>query len=214
MKKLDKIKDTLKYHFVDSTSLLVESTPFFVAFEVGLAGMSDELSLNARLFAAGLTYFAGMGLAYSKGRDLYRKLLNVKETAEERIQTIHDAIYTGLIFNTVVAPLIYLGAGSRDPKEIAIGTAAAVVFGGINGPFLGYAIDIGRDLTGLKNSERPSYPKKVRSLGSKTKKGLAALLTGSAIALTAGIYSITPDNSLPDETQNNVVFIEQVVETH
>lgn len=207
---MKKLKDSLKYHFVDSTALLAESTPVFAAFEVGLSGMSDEVSLNARLLAAGLTYFAGMGWAYSKGRDLYRKLLDVKETSKEGVQTFHDAVYTGPIFNAVVAPLIYLRAGARDPKEIAIATAAAVVFGAANGPFLGYAIDIGRDLTGLRNCERPSYPESLKRMGSKTKMGLAALLTAGTIALTAGIYSATPEQQ---ESQTDIPSIEQVVKT-
>ena len=73
MGTLKRIKKELKAHLVDSTALLAESTPVFAAFETGIAGMSDEISLNARLLATGLTYFGGMGYAYAKGRDIYRK---------------------------------------------------------------------------------------------------------------------------------------------
>ena len=208
MNMASKLKDNLKYHIIDSTALLAESTPFFAAFEVGLAGMSDEVSLNARVIAAGATYFLGMGWAYAKGRDLSRKLFKVKETTKERIQFLHDSAYLGT-FNIAVAPLIYLAAGARDPKEILIGTAAAVGLGSVNGAPLGYAVDMFRDLTGLRECKRPSYPKSFKKLGSKTKKGLAALLTAGAIALTAGIYSLTPEQQ---ESHIDVPSIEQFVE--
>jgi len=193
--KINKIKDGLKHHIVDSTALLAESTPVFAAFEVGLAGMSDEVSLNARLFAAGLTYFGGMGYFYGKGRDLYRKALHITDKTKERKQTIHDAIYTGL-FNLIAAPIIYVGAGSRDIKEIAIGTASAVAFGAINGAPLGYSVDLFRDLTGLKECGRPSYPKLLKKQNSKIKKSLAVLAVAASVALTAGIYALTPDKEI------------------
>jgi len=61
----------LKEHFIDSTSGLVASTPIFATFETVVAGLSDEVSLNARLLAVGLTYL-GMGSVFAKGRDLYQ----------------------------------------------------------------------------------------------------------------------------------------------
>src|SRR3989344_4326364 len=97
-----KVKDNLTYHLVDSTALLAESTPIFAAFETGLAGMSDEISMNARLFATGLTYLGGMGIAYSKGRDFYRKIFKITDKTRERVQSLNDAAYTGL-FNLAVA---------------------------------------------------------------------------------------------------------------
>ncbi len=192
MKYVSKAVDNLKYHVVDSTALLAESTPIFAAFETGLAGMSDEISMNARLFAAGLTYLGGMGYAYAKGRDLSRKLFKIKDTTKEKIQSFHDAAYLGA-FNLVAAPAIYLIVGARDPKEIAIGTASAIALGVVNGAPMGYAVDLFRDLTGLKECERPSYPNILKKQKSRTKKGLAALLTAGAIALTAGVYALTPN---------------------
>ncbi|MHA1989108.1 MAG: L-alanine exporter AlaE [Promethearchaeota archaeon] len=196
----------MKHHLVDGTALLAESTPVFAAFEVGLAGMSDEVSLNARLFAAGLTYFGGMGYAYAKGRDLYRRFLHITDKTKERKQTINDAIYTGL-FNLIVAPIIYVASGARDIKEIAIGTASAVAFGAVNGIPMGYSVDTFRDLTGLKECDRPSYPKLLKKQNSKVKKGLATLLVGTSVALTAGIYGLTPD----EENEINQEPVKEVI---
>ncbi len=206
---MQKARDIATYHIVDSTAILAESTPVFAAFETGIAGMSDEVSMNARMFAAGLVYL-GMGSAFAKGRDLSRKLFKITDKTKERIQSVHDAAYSGA-FTLAISPLLYAASGARDPKEIAIGTAVAVGFGLVNGSPVGYAVDLFRDLTGLKDCERPSYPYLLKRQNSKTKRGLAALLTAGTIALTAGIYAITPDKQdnspLPD---NN---IQQVIET-
>jgi len=206
-----KVKDNLTYHLVDSTALLAESTPIFAAFETGLAGMSDEISMNARLFATGLTYLGGMGIAYSKGRDFYRKNFKITDKTRERVQSLNDAAYTGL-FNLAVAPAIYLASGARDPKEIAIGTASAIALGLVNGAPMGYAVDVFRDLTGLKDCERPSYPNLLKRQSSKTKKGLVALLVAGAIAATAGIYALNPNKSEAPNYQQPTA-IEQVIET-
>lgn len=186
------VKNKLKYHLVDSTSLLAESTPFFAAYEKGLARMSDELSINARLFAVGLTYFGCMGYAFAKGRDLYRKFLNITGETKEKVQALHDSLYTGL-FNSVAAPLIYFACGSRDVKEIAIGTGCGVGLGLVNGAPMGYAIDVFRDLTGLGNCERKTYPNFIKKQSPKIKKAIAVGLVAASLAVTSGIYSLVPD---------------------
>ncbi len=205
---MQKAKDSFAYHIVDSTALLAESTPVYAAFENGLAGMSDEVSMNARIIAAALTYLGGMGFIFAKGRDISRKLFNITEQTRERIQSLHDASYNGA-FNLVAAPLIYMASGARDAKEIVIGTASAIGFGLINGAPMGYSVDLFRDLTGLKECNRPSYPELLKRQNSWTKKGLAALLTAGAIALTAGMYHVTPDkkdnSSLPDNNIPQVI---------
>ena len=48
-----------------------------------------------------------------------------------------------------------------------------------------------RDLTGINESAR--VPKYVRNKSSSFKLGLATAITIASIALTAGIYKITPD---------------------
>jgi|SRR3989338_170065 len=185
----EKVKDSLKYHVVDSTALLAESTPAFAAYETFIVGMSSEISMNTRLIVAGSTY-AGLGYLYGKGRDISRKMFNVTDKTSERFQQLHDVLYTGA-FNLAVSPAFYLTAGETDAKKIAIGTACAIGLGAINGGPMGYAVDTFRDLTGLRKSERLS--KLVGRQNSKVKKGLAALLVGGAIALTAVVYSTKPD---------------------
>lgn len=169
MKYWKKTVTNLKSHVIDSTAMLAESTPIFAAFETGFAGMSDETSMNARLFAVGLTYLGGMGIAYSKGRDFYRKAVHITDKTKERIQSLNDATYTAL-FNLVVSPAIYYISGSRDVKEIAMGTFGAMILGMVNGAPMGYAVDTFRDLAGLKKCERPSYPNILKKTEFANKK--------------------------------------------
>ena len=205
-----KAKENLVYHLIDSTGLLFESTPAYAAMETSRwVGMPDDISMNARLIAAGLTYVGGMGIAYSKGRDFYRKTFGITAKAKEIVQAPNDAVYNGL-FNLVGGPFIYLIAGSRNLNEIAMGTALGIVLGIVNGFPLGYSADVFRDLAGLKECERPLYPKFLKRQNSKIKKGLAALLVASSIALTAGIYALTPDKQTINYQQQT---IQQVIDT-
>ena len=108
---------------------------------------------------------------------------------------------------------MYYISGSRDIKEIVIGTACAVGLGAANGIPMGYTVDAVRDLTGLKECNRPSYPQLLRNQTSKMKKGLFALLVAGSIALTAGIYSATPDQkavSHPAPTQQTSEYRRQM----
>ncbi len=206
---LKKVSDGFKDHLVTSTALVVESTPIFAAFEVGLAGMPDDVSWNARLFSAGLTYLGGAGYFFSKGRDLSKKLFNIGEASGEKLHSLNDAFYNGFA-NLAISPLIYLASGSRDLNEIALGTAAAVGFGLVNGAPACYSIDLFKDLTELKDCERQSYPSILKKQNSKIKKSLAALLVAGTMALTAGIYALNHDkeNNLPQiqYIQENVNF--------
>jgi len=187
----DWVKNNSKLHLIDSTAILTIGTPISAAMEVGLAGMSDEVSMNARLIAVGL-YYGGLGSIVSRGRDLWRKGFKITDTAKERIQFIHDAAYL-TAFNSVFNPVFYYASGSRDLKEIAIATVAAAGLSLSLGGVAGYAIDGFRDLTGLKESQR--VPKSIREKDSKTKKSLAALAVAGSLALTAGIYGLTPNET-------------------
>jgi hypothetical protein len=184
-----KAKSLLQLHFVGSTAILAESTPVLAAFETLIAGMSVHVSMNARLLAAGLTYFGGTGYLYAKGRDLSRRLFAVRDTTSERIQGTHDATYLGA-FNLVFAPLLYAASGARNLREISIGTATAIAFGFVNGAPMGYTVDLFRDLTGLKECNRPSYPQSVKKMTPKIKLTLAVLLTAAGMAVTGGIYAL------------------------
>ena len=182
------IRHNLKFHLVDSTAILAESTPVFAVFETQIAGWSNELSINARLIAAGITYFAGTGYIYGKGRDLSRRLFNIGDETTEKVQALHDAVYLAA-FNLVIAPPIYFAAGARDLKQIAIGTATVMAVALVNGGPLGYAVDLFRDLAGLKECRRPSY-RFLKKQTPRVKRVLVVLLTAAAVAVTGGIYAL------------------------
>lgn len=184
---LKRLKRGVEFHLVDATALLAESTPVLAAFETGIAGMSVQVSLNARIIAASLTYFGGTGYLYAKGRDLSRKLFKIQDGTKERIQHFHDSAYLGA-FNLVIAPLLYVASGARDRKEIAIGTATAIAFGLVNGGPMGYVLDMFRDLTNLKECNRSSYPGLLKTQNPTVKKGLFALFTLLAVVATWCIY--------------------------
>lgn len=186
--------EKLKYHLSDSTAMITEATPVFAAFETGIAGMADGASLNARIIAT-LFCYAGMGGAYGKGRDAWRKLFKVTDKTRERTQYAHDIAYTAA-FNIAVGPVIYLISGVRNIEEIIIGTACAAVFGAVNGGPLGYAVDAFRDLSGIKPCERKSYPELVKKQPSKIKKGIIAGAMVAMIGVTSMVYSFVPNRNI------------------
>lgn len=118
--KLDGLYQKLKSYVVDNTSLLVESTPVFAAFETQIANMTNNISLNTRLGAA-LLGFAGIGNALAKGRDYSRKLFGISEISSESDQFMHDTIYLAA-FNLVASPILYRYIGGEtDLEKIAWG---------------------------------------------------------------------------------------------
>ena len=206
MKGTEKAVEWLKYHVVDTTALLASTNPIYSAMEVGIAGMSDQVSIDSRELVAYLSY-GGMGLAFARGRDLSRKIFGITDERRERVQTFHDMVYTAG-FNLVVAPLIYLGMGASS-KEAIVGGLSAGAFSTVMGPLMGYSIDVARDLTGLQESNRPSYPDLVKKQRLMVKKGLAALLTAGSIAAMAGIYALNPNNQ---ETSENMPKVQEVIQ--
>jgi hypothetical protein len=197
-----KTPNWLKYHVADSISLLTVTNPIYSAFEVGVAGMSDEVSIKARTAATVLSLFFGMGWAFGKGRNIWRKGFNITDRTKERVQMKHDILYSGA-FNFVVAPIIYLASGVNDVKQLAIGTGTSVAFGMFQGPLMGYAVGVGRDLAGLEPCERKTYPDLIRRQNPKVKKGIAAGLAAASIGLMSLIYSATPNDNLNDAPQQN-----------
>lgn len=201
----NKLGEFLKYHITDSTALLAASTAIYGAMEVGVAGMSDDVSSGSRLTTVGLTYL-GIGWLYANGRDLSRKVLKITDKSRESIQSVHDSIYSA-IFNGVACFPLYLAMGA-DVKQATIGSLISAGISIPLGPILGYSVDAGRDLMGLNENKRPSYPELVRKQRPSVKKGLAALLLAGSIAATVGVYALTPneDNSTSTpqtiETQN------------
>ena len=111
--------------------------------------------------------------------------------------------------NSAISPIFYYISGSRDWKEIVIGTAGIAALNLSLGWPAGYTIDLFRDLTGIKKSER--IPSRIRNLGSGTKKGLATLALAGSLAVTAGIYGLTQDKN---ETYQPQPVIEQLQEDY
>ncbi len=203
-----KIAQKLKKSMVDSTALLVATTPIFAGLENITLGMTDEVSMNARLLAAGTTY-AGFGFLAAKGRDLYRKLFNITDKTPEGRQQVNDCLYIGLC-NIIFSPPLYYFSGAHDIKQIIGGTIIGVGVGLLSGGLMGYSIDAYRDLTGIKESSR--VPECVRKRSKKFKIGLAALITAASIGLTGSIYSITPDKVQESSNQKEEKIVYMAAE--
>ncbi|MEK6891075.1 MAG: hypothetical protein AABX03_02965 [Nanoarchaeota archaeon] len=203
---LSKIQKFGKYYLVDSTSGLTESTPIFAAFETQIVGMSPEVSMNARLYTAGLTYL-GTGYLFAKGRDSWRSMLNVNDESSNKVQGITDSLYGGL-FTLAICPPLYMLSGSRDFKEIALASVVSAGLATFNGFFAGYAIDLGRDLTGVKESAR--IPKTIKNRSKTFKRTLALGLVAASLALTAGVYSLS-ENKIQDRNENPIVNSQQAI---
>lgn len=203
---IDKTKKGLAYHFVDTTSLIVSTFPPFAAMEVGLMGMSDKVSIDSRLAVVGVSYL-GLSSAYSRGRDVSRKFFKINKETKEKIQSLHDVAYT-FAFNFSVMPIFY-SFGGADLKQAIMGGFSAATLGAILGPLMGYSVDVGRDLSGLENSDRSSYPEIIKKQRPSIKKGLAGLLVAGSFAAMAGIYGLTNDD--PKTEVKNKQSIEQTV---
>jgi hypothetical protein len=199
-----KVKDwakyNSKYHFVDSTSLLAASNPIYAGFEVGVAGMSDWASMKARLIATGLSYFGGMGWMFGKGRNLWRKRFGITDRSREGVQSVHDALFSGA-FNLALSPPIYLASGVTDLRQLTIGVVTATAFGFVQGPWLGYSVGVGRDLSGLEKCDRRTYPDLIRRQSSSFKRTLGAGLVATSVGLMSLIYSATPNGNVNPENQ-------------
>ena len=103
----DKTKKWIKYnskqHIVDSTALIVVASPIASVMEVFTTTMTNDISIRARFFAAGLVY-AGIGSLLARGRDGWRKLFKVTQKSKEKVQYVCDAVY-GAVFNLGFQPV-------------------------------------------------------------------------------------------------------------
>ncbi|MBT3323706.1 hypothetical protein HN681_00670 [archaeon] len=192
MIKISKLSKQLRYHLTDTTALLIESNPFFALYEVGVAGMTDEVSLDTRINASKLAYL-GLGTVYGRGRDLWRYAFKITDQSSEKKQTLHDMAYTG-VFNIIISPPLYYYSGETDWGKIAIGSACSVVLGAANGIPMGYAVDAFRDLTSLEKCERKSYPNFLKKQTPLNKLAIAAGLAFLSLNLMENIYDHVPNN--------------------
>ncbi len=181
---------------IETTGLLLGSTPILAAVEVFGSGMDVAISLESRLKAAGLGYF-GLGWAYGKGRNISKKFFKVGDEYESSKwkYTLHDGTYN-VLFNAALLTPIYLSSGAdiwQTTKAIAIGSGLRFFTGIVNG----YCMDVMKDLGGVEETSR--LPKKIRDLEGKVKKALAVGLIATSIAATAGVYKIKDMATRPIE---------------
>lgn len=201
-KKYERVYYELKKHFSDCTANLAVSTPIAAGLETFFAGMSDDVSINARLISAIFSY-VGVGSLVSRGRDFYKNIFHITDNTNEKTQTMHDAIYF-VLANLLLAPPLYVFSGTKDVGEIVLGTLSCMAIGGTTGPVTGYAISSFRDFAGIERCGR--LPKKIQNLKDKTKKGVLSLLILSSVLASFGIYSFTPDKKIEQENSPKVVY--------
>lgn len=85
------------------------------------------------------------------------------------------------------------------------GTGLSILIGGLNGPAIGYAIDAGRDLAGLEENKRMSYPKFIKRQNNLVKKSIATLAIAGSLGLTAGLYSINPNDNINQKSSTEIL---------
>ena len=193
--KIKKLYEFGKNHIIDTTAILTVTNPLYAAFENILVGMPDDVALKARGLAS-LTAYLGMGSLLSKGRDFSRKKFKINDTTPEKIQLLHDTVYM-MAMNVAIAPVMYTLSGA-SPKQTLFGTLSAMGLSLVSGGIMGYGIDLFRDLTGIKKSER--IPRSISNLKSKAKKGLVGLLVGASIGACGLVYHLTPDKKQEPES--------------
>jgi len=179
-------------HAIDTTALLAEVHPISAIVEVA-SGMSVDASINARIFSTYINYL-GLGYLFSKGRDFSRYKFGIASDTPEKIQRLHDALYTSATTFAVAPPIYavsnYFAKEDIDFYKIGISTLALAVVAFFNGWPVGYAVDVFRDLTGVKECERSSYPKILKKQTPKMKKAIAAGLIAASLGFTGLVYSL------------------------
>ncbi len=194
MEETRSLVDHIKYHVADTTAILIAAHPAFTAIEVGIAGMSDEVSISTRLVATAVNY-GGLGFVYSWGRRKWRERFRITQESSEVLQAANDFVYSAL-FSLPVSPMFYLAGGERDPENILIGTAVGAIYSGVIGLAAGPLIDSFRDLVGLEECNRRFYPISLRGRLPKTKKILATGLVAATLSAMALMYRATDDEPI------------------
>jgi len=202
-----KLSSSIKQHLVDSTAILAESNPLFVALELGVANLSVGASINARLLATA-TFYGGLGYLFGKGRDISKNHFNITDETSEKIQHLHDSAY-GAGFSALLSPPMYalsqkLAGDELDLTKIALATGSAVTLGIINGNPSAYAIDLFRDLSGVKDCNRKLYPKFLKNRTPKVKKAIFVALTAASIGAMAMQYACSNNNQSTNPTLEQI----------
>ena len=180
----EKIKYEIKRHLSDVTSIATVCNPIYATLETCVVGMSDLVSIKSRLMNTGLLY-AGLA-SLTKIRDYTKKLFGITKKSREIAKGVHDVLFAA-VFIVGLKPLIYLAAGESDWRKITLGTLGSLGVGAAIAWPLGRFVDGYRELLGVEETGR--LPEFVEKRSSRTKKTLAALLTGAAVAVTAAVYA-------------------------
>jgi len=184
LKMNEKFGYEVKRHLSDATSIATFMNPLYAGLETCVIGMSDPVSIKSRLINLGLLY--GGLASLTKIRDYSKKLFGITKSSREIAKGIHDVLFVGA-FVLGIKPMVYLAAGEGDWKKIVLGTLGGVVVaGGLAWP-LGRFVDGYRELFGIE--ETGGLPEIIKKRSSKTKKTLAALITGAAAAATMAVYA-------------------------
>lgn len=198
----EKLRVSLKEHIVDTTSALTQSNPLYAALEVGAYGLSSAASLKARL-GIGLSSYAGLNLLFAKGRDVSQKVFGIDSNSSEKTHLVHDFSYIAAMNAAITPPLYSLAAHlsgeTIDPETLMWATLVNAGVGGANGPLIGYAFDIGRDLMGIKECDRKFYPNAIKRQSPGVKKAIFAGAVATSCALVGGTYAVA-SNGAPLET--------------
>lgn len=206
---MGKIINKLKKHLVDCTALTAITTPFFCGMETGIAGMSLETSLYARLIGTGLTY-AGMGSVYTWSLGKSRALFDVTEESHLNLKKLHDTLYT-TSYCLAISPLFYYLSGARDVKEIAIGTAMGAALAFATGGITGYTVDAYRDFAGIGKSGR--LPKFLEDQNPNMKKSFMAIGLAASMAASSLVYNATMNFASKHTPEKNKASLEKVVDS-
>jgi hypothetical protein len=184
----DKIKYEIKRHFSDSTAIITMFFPLYSFYETFIVGMSNAVSFDSRLWNTGSIY-AGIG-SFTKLRDFSKeKLFKIKKSTKEILKYAHDSLFAATLI-LGLKPVIYLVSGETDWRKIVLGTFGSVGLGSIlTGP-AGHLVDIYRDLTGVKESERT--PRILQRQPPRIKKIIAAAALTTSLALGGLVYYINP----------------------
>lgn len=187
------------------------------------AGMSPEVSLNTRLLATA-TAFGGLGYLYAAGRRASRRIFRLTPESSEKSQQIHDVVYTGAFNMVLSPIFYLAAGESDPKKiaiGTAWGAALGAVNGGPMGYAVDVFNDLVGTrpndrlphsmealsqvlkeekqgiLTPVRNylsNKASALADRARHLRPIVKKGIAGLLVGGSIALTAGVYSLNHNN--------------------
>ncbi|MBS3078833.1 hypothetical protein J4218_01810 [Candidatus Pacearchaeota archaeon] len=197
---------------LNSTSLLIVATPVqaindtFIMEGVGrvmdryhcnpidLMAMTDQASIQGKVGVAALTYlFAGP--LYQICRQASERKLGITQRSSEWIQGAHDFVFTALYSSSVLLGGYtwgYYKTGEWNSWAVGIALGISSVSQVLRGPLIGYSVDCGLDIFGYRECVRKTYPEKVKNMSKRGKIATYATAVAASLALTAGIYGLTP----------------------